>query len=364
MSDVTHNTTVPRRSGLELLYSGIWLLFLGFPLTTALLANVHLGWKILACAATAAFVALYLWLFWQLNGPGELRVVGRLRNRFIAVVLLLAALAALTVPASGPWASAFTPFLAAAIVFGSPLVPGIAVSVGVWFLPSAVAAQLSGTLWTLLGPGFGVAIIVFARLVEHNENRAQEAQTHLRLTAEREAIARDVHDVLGHTLTVLSIKAQLARRLVDRDVEAARRELDAIDDLARSSLTQIRSTVTRLRTASFAAELESARTALDAASIEADITADPDLPDRHDLFAWALREAVTNTVRHAGATRCRITATPGRLTLEDDGVGPGTSRGNGLTGLAERAHDAGARLTVRAGSGPAERPGTIVEVTR
>ncbi|GHD04057.1 sensor histidine kinase [Zhihengliuella salsuginis] len=353
----------PKRSLAGLFYAGVWLVFLGFPLSSAIVGPSGPLWTGVAIGATAAFVAVYLWLFWTLSAPGD--PVAHQGRRVVWGVVALSALAALAAPGAGAWVSAYTPFIAAALIFSLPLVPGIAAGTLVWLIPSAAAAQFSGTLWTLLGPGFGVAVIVFARLMEHNERRAQEAQHHLRIASEREEIARDVHDVLGHTLTVLSIKAQLARKLLDRDLDRARTELDAIDELARESLTQIRSTVTRLRTPSLADELESARTALRAAGITPDIDADPQLRDGSDLFAWAVREGVTNAVRHSSATTCRIEATATRLTISDDGAGCGGSGpGNGLTGLRERARDAGARLDVRPTHPDSPRPGTTLEVTR
>ncbi|WP_309082188.1 sensor histidine kinase [Zhihengliuella sp.] len=354
----------PKRPVAGIFYAAIWLLFLGFPVASALGGPAGPAWTTVALVAAIAFAAVYIWLFWVLSGE-DVGVAAN-RRRLMVGVLALAALAALATPAAGPWVAAFTPFIAAVLVFSLPLVPGLAAGILVWLVPSSVAAQFSGTLWTLLGPGFGVAVIVFARLMEHNERRARDAQNHLQVAAERNAIARDVHDVLGHSLTVLSIKAQLARRLLDLDVDRAREELDQIDALARESLGQIRSTVTRLRTPSLASELEAARTALEAAGIRADVVVDPEVrDDGGDLFAWAVREGVTNTVRHSGATHCRIDVRPATLTIADDGAGcGGAEHGNGLLGLRERARGVGARVEVRPTHPEDERPGTTLEVRR
>ncbi|MCO1338796.1 hypothetical protein BJH93_07825 [Kocuria polaris] len=353
----------PKRSLAGLFYASVWLVFLGTPLAAAIAGQAGPFWTSVSIAATLAFAAAYIWLFWTLSAPGD---PATHQNRRVRIgIVLLVVCAGLAAPGVGPWASVFTPFIAAALIFSLPLVPGITAGTLVWLIPSAVAAQFSGTLWTLLGPGFGVAVIVFARLMEHNERRAHEAQHHLRVISERAAIARDVHDVLGHTLTVLSIKAQLARRLVDRDLDAARAELDSIDELARESLTQIRSTVTGLRTPSLATEIAAARAALRAAGINPNIDVDPLLPDADNLFAWTLREGVTNTVRHSSAATCRITATAAKLTISDDGSGCGGAEpGNGLTGLRERARAAGARVEVRPTHPDGARPGTTLEVTR
>ncbi|WP_344880299.1 sensor histidine kinase [Zhihengliuella alba] len=363
---MTHMETPahPKRPLAGVFYAAIWLLFLGFPLVSALSGPAGPGWTTVAVVATVAFAAVYIWLFWVLSGADI--GVPPARRVLLVGTLLLAVLAGLATPAAGAWVSAFTPFLAAVLIFTLPLVPGLAAGGLVWLIPSAVATEFSGTLWTLLGPGFGVAVIVFARLMEHNEQRARDAQNHLQVAAERNAIARDVHDVLGHSLTVLSIKAQLARRLLDIDPDRAREELDQIDALARESLGQIRSTVTRLRTPSLASEVEAARTALAAAGIEADVVIGPDVrDDGGDLFAWAIREGVTNTVRHSGATRCRIEVRPGTLTIADDGAGfAGSEPGSGLRGLRERARAVGARVDLRPTHPDGDRPGSTLEVTR
>src|SRR5690606_543184 len=125
---------------------------------------------------------------------------------------------------------------------------------------------------------------------------------------ERERVARDVHDVLGHSLTVVSVKAELAERLVDVDPARARAELVEIQSLTREALAEIRATVSGLRVARLGDELVAARTALTGAGIEADLPENPDVVDpRHRIVvAWVLREAVTNVVRHSGATRCTV----------------------------------------------------------
>src|SRR5699024_7724126 len=115
--------------------------------------------------------------------------------------------------------------------------------------------------------------IVVSRLTEHYDARSRAAEEQLSQAEERDRIARDVHDVLGHSLTVLSIKAQVARRLMETEPQRAQAELDEIEQLARSSLSQVRTTVTRLRAPQLPEELEVARTALEAGGISADIQA-------------------------------------------------------------------------------------------
>ena len=136
-------------------------------------------------------------------------------------------------------------------------------------------------------------------------------------------MGRDVHDILGHSLTVVSMKVQLAQRLLTTDPQRAAQELDDVLVLTRDSLTDVRSTVGKLREPELSVQLVQARAALRSAGIT------PHLPDtvpsidpaRRSAFAWILREAVTNTVRHSAASSCRVTLTPTTLTVTDDGMG-------------------------------------------
>ncbi|GGM17337.1 hypothetical protein GCM10010102_11240 [Promicromonospora citrea] len=212
----------------------------------------------------------------------------------------------------------------------------------------------------------GVAVVAMLQGMERNRQlrRAQEEVAALAAARERERITRDMHDVLGHSLTVISVKAELAGRLLesaDRATSgpaAARRAADELADvqsLARSALADVRATIADERRASLAGELATARSALDAAGIDADLPGAVDVvpAGRRELFAWVLREGSTNVLRHAAARHVRITVSADALVVEDDGRGaggPGTT-GHGLTGLADRAREAGAVLE----AGP--RPG-------
>ncbi|MBB3051658.1 two-component system sensor histidine kinase DesK [Prauserella isguenensis] len=349
----------------RLLYAGVWLVFLAVPVTSAVTADVPGGLQVLAVAATACFAVLYLELFWQ-DVEGDEAPHGG--HRFAGRMAVLVVLAGLAVPAAGYTAVTYACFLTAALVFTLPLRSGLVGGVAVWVAACLLALPFAETPWPLFGTGLGVLFIVVIRLADHFEHRQLDAREELRHAAQRDAIARDVHDVLGHSLTVLSIRAQLARKMIDLDPERAREEIDRIDSLARESLGQVRSTVARLRTPLLASELETAREALAAAGITADVDVHTVEDGEAELFAWALREAVTNVVRHSGASTCRVSVRPGMLRVEDDGVGTcdGTAfaAGSGLRGLRERAATAGARLTVSARSDDHERPGTVLEVGR
>lgn len=187
--------------------------------------------------------------------------------------------------------------------------------------------------------------------VAHEEVRA------LATTAERERISRDLHDLLGHTLTLVAVKAELAARLVSRDSEAAEREMQAVAAAAREALSEVRTAVVGMKGASLAFEIDKARQALAAADIEAEISAltTDGYPAQEAVLAMALREGVTNVIRHAGAKRCDITLEPSAkaltLTIADNGPG-GSGRlveGSGLKGMRARLAAIGGALDIRSG---------------
>lgn len=206
-----------------------------------------------------------------------------------------------------------------------------------------------------------VAVFGFTQLVVRNRQlqAARDEVAVLAVERERERIARDMHDILGHSLTVISVKAELASRMFDVDAERARAEILEVQGLARAALADVRGMVSATRAVTLAGELAGARHAFDAAAVAAEVPGSVDeVPDAlREVFAWTVREGTTNVLRHAAATRVRITMTADTLTIDDDGpdgadaAGPaGPAGGNGLHGLAERARAAGAR--VETGRGP------------
>lgn len=164
-------------------------------------------------------------------------------------------------------------------------------------------------------------------------------------------MARDLHDILGHSLTVITVKAELAGRLMEVDPERARAEVADLERLSRSALGDVRRAVEGYREISLPGELARAREALASAGIE------PDLPhaldevpeDLQEVFAWTVREGVTNVIRHSGAGRCTILVDERSIMIRDDGDGKVdmSMNGNGLRGLRERAIAAGAQVVTR-----------------
>jgi two-component system sensor histidine kinase DesK len=189
----------------------------------------------------------------------------------------------------------------------------------------------------------GLGLMAVFGLVRANSElrEAREELARMAVTAERERMARDLHDVLGHSLTTITVKAGLARRLLESGEDArAVAEVADVERLGRQALAEVRSTVAANRVASLARELAGAREALRAAEIVADlpVAVDDVPPERQQAFAHVVREGVTNVIRHSGASTCSVRLTAESVEVRDDGVGSpaGTPRGNGLSGLAER----------------------------
>ncbi|MYV39825.1 sensor histidine kinase [Streptomyces sp. SID1328] len=195
---------------------------------------------------------------------------------------------------------------------------------------------------------------------------AREELARRAVEKERLRFSRDLHDLLGHTLSVIVVKSEAARRLAGRDLDAALAQIGDIESVGRQALTEIREAVTGYREGSLATELTRARSALAAASVEPVVrqSGAPLAPQTEALLGWVVREAVTNVVRHSRATRCEITVESAgervRLTVTDNGTPTAApapdGTGTGLTGLTERLTTAGGSLT----AGPAPAGGFTV----
>ena len=179
--------------------------------------------------------------------------------------------------------------------------------------------------------------------------------------AERERIGRDLHDLLGHTLSLITLKSELAMKLFDRDPLAARREIVDVERVARDALGQVRRAVSGIRTAGLAAELASARLLLESSDVRLEYDLGiASLPvEIETVFALTLREAITNAQRHARAHRVRVHVAlepeEAHLVIADDGIGGVVVPGNGLTGMRERLQMLGGRLDVESTRGKGTR---------
>lgn len=331
-------------------FASIWLVFLIYPIVSTIEAEVATAWKVASFACILAFAVSNVlgYSIWA--------------NRAWLAVGLMIVFALATVPIIGVEALAFTPYLGmlSALQLPDP-----------WWKRATVVMVLLPLL-SLTGPDWFPAwfflmvwpIMLGGVLLRVFGDRAQEAtqtRSRLALVAERERVARDVHDVLGHSLTALSIKAELASRLIEVDPARAKAELESIQEIARQALGEVRATVGGLRAANLEAELAAAPLVLADAGISTNVVGDvTDTDPRHRaLLAWVLRESVTNVVRHAHATTVSVELTPTGLVVADDGAGfeaTGAREGNGLRGMRERVSAAGGTLEI---SGA---PGTRLQV--
>jgi two-component system sensor histidine kinase DesK len=235
--------------------------------------------------------------------------------------------------------------------------------VAAFILASVVAAAAIGIPWHFIAMlAVFEFMVVFGKmsglaLAEKNRAllRAQEEVRLLAQTAERERIARDLHDLLGRTLTLIALKSDLAARLAAGDAGAAAREMREVGDTARDGLAQVRSAVAGMSSAGLAHEIQASRDALGAAGIACEVEGgEIDIPaDTGAVLAMALREGVTNVIRHAGAKSCRISilrdGAEVKLLVSDDGQAGHFREGAGLRGMRARLSAAGGRLRIRAG---------------
>jgi two-component system sensor histidine kinase DesK len=258
----------------------------------------------------------------------------------------------------------FSTYLCVAYITLLPLRRGIALSLAlcaaVTFLPQYVSSwDVSGQQWSIGVPALLVSIAMIGiRLNASNVVELFRARAEVeRLAADQERlrIARDLHDLLGHALTTVIVKADLAARLAPLDADRAAQEMREVAALARQGLSDVRTVVTGYREISLLGEIATAREVLRAAGIEARLpVTDEDVPAQYrELFAWVLREGITNAVRHSRAGHVRVTLDGRSIEVVDDGRGPAPDasspsekEGNGLRGLRERADAAGARVIV------------------
>ena len=250
-----------------------------------------------------------------------------------------------------------------AVVVSYALAPGVLAAVSVATCGVAVVAGsdvglavLMGFVALLSGLGTWATQRLADTTAELARTRHQLAEA--AVAAERLRFSRDLHDLLGHTLSVVVVKAEVVRRLAETDPRAAAAHGADIEQLGRSALAEVRRAVAGYREGGLADELSRAASALRAAGVRADIAPAPAglMPGVQSVLGWVVREGTTNVVRHAEAHRCRIAVetegSTARVVVEDDGRGArGPVDGSGLRGLSERLREVSGTLTVH-GDGP------------
>jgi two-component system sensor histidine kinase DesK len=340
------------------LWAGIWLVYLFGPLDRAWhLADPTHKW--LGVAVILAFAGCFIGSFFVL--PPMQR--GSIRHGTAIGIAFVVTAAALATTVTVLLDDSSLPLFVYVGVMSLFLLPGRwgLATVGGLVVGTAVAQRVVpgwkpdySVQFSILVSGFAMWGVLQIILRNRELAAAREEITRLAIAEERNRFARDLHDILGHSLTVVSVKAELASRLVRRDPDRAAVEIADVQRLAREALTEVRSAVAGYRDVTLAGELANARSALSAAGIDADLpNAIDDVPhDHRELFGWVIREGVTNVVRHSGASRCRVRVTPSEVEVSDDGQ-PSTleaASGHGLAGLRERAEAAGGSLSVQRSS--------------
>lgn len=336
------------------LASGIWLLFLIFPLVAAWnLADVWA--RIAAIAAILGFAAVYLAVLSRSNIYQDNAPKGY-RREFIAAFTAEIVLVAVTIALLGESGLTLVVFLIplAIFLFEWPfgLILGAVIVISCFVAPWLAFGDTSLVAFGVIAVGVYVSCFLSQFFTERSAQE-RELASRIAILDERERVSRDVHDVLGHSLTLISVKSELATRLLERDPEAARAELSDITELSRNAIHEVRQTVSGLRVRQLSEELDSVRGAAEHAGLTLRVHGDTtDVDPRHRIvFAWALREAVTNVLRHAGATRIDVTFESDSISIADNGRGfdPDSESGNGLVGLRQRVADAGGTLNIESG---------------
>jgi two-component system, NarL family, sensor histidine kinase DesK len=336
-------------------FAAAWLLVLAvvvWSLPGTNLSPARLG----GSAVCLALIALpYLWLTLR-HAPGVADLTAETPGRRPepAAVGALAAMAAsvfiftFIAPGQETWWLMMYPIIAAGLAL-APVVAAaaMAVLIAVGFLAAWLTDGRIDAMF-LLQITFGGSAVAFRHLTATvaQLRRAREELARAAVNEERLRFARDLHDLLGHSLSTIVLKSELAGRLVPRAPGRAAAEIADVERTARDALQQVRAAVAGYRRPSLVSELAAARELLAAAGIDARIDSSPTaLPPAADgLLGWAVREGVTNVVRHSRARSCtiRLVGRDGRATAEivDDGSGSGAAGsegGCGLAGLIERA---------------------------
>jgi two-component system sensor histidine kinase DesK len=330
----------------------IWLIFLGFWFLDPYLNHAPLHKWLWLILVVVLFIPLYLFSH---SGPRRFRWVGVLGMFVLAMVYVPFNPTAwgifIYIAVSIPEVSESTNTVIALLLLQSG-----AIALESWLL------HLSAWVWALAIPFALLWGMNRLRMKQKHKGDAKLRMAHeeieqLAKTAERERIARDMHDVLGHSLSLIVLKSELAGRLLDSQPSRAALEIAEIETAARQALAEVRKTITGYRSEGFASELTRAAQVLKTAGVRLNKPAKaPYLTPRHEAtLSLVLREAITNIVRHADASECSIEVSTGqdhtRLVIADDGRGDIRQEGNGLRGMRERVQELGGSLSLESSRG-------------
>jgi two-component system, NarL family, sensor histidine kinase DesK len=337
----------------------LWVAYLGCFFIQPVAAHVSLKIWLLDLLGAAVFLILYFGLF------------AIQRPRALVHVAGMVLLGLLFQPINNGactffiFAAAMLPFcvqtqLAAALGLGSI---GVIAGIQAWFLHLDPWITFFSTAFPIM-IGAGNTFFAERNRMNHKLRKANEEIEHLAKVAERERIARDLHDVLGHTLSVITLKSELAGKLIERDPPRAQKEIREVEEISRQALSDVRDAIRGYRAKGLMAELAQAKCTLETAgvSVQCDAATTMKLPAMQEsVLSLAVREGVTNVVRHAQARTCRLHLEQQdgscRLEIQDDGRGFATVEGNGLRGMRERVEMLGGTLERM------NRSGTMLVIT-
>jgi len=320
----------------------VWLVYLVFYLWGPIAGHAGGRTWAITLAGLAVFLGFYFGVFYTKHPWNRLCIAG------------MVVLGVLYAPSNGG-AAAFFIYAASFIPFamGSELT-AIALILLIAGMAAAEAWLLhisNGFLFpaVFLTTFIGAGNVYFAQRNRHIEKLrlANDEIEHLAKLAERERIARDLHDVLGHTLTLIALKSELAGKLIERDAGQAKEEIHQVEQAARSALAEVRQAILGYRAKGLPDEFNRARATLETAGVKVQVESPRlQLPASHEsVLSLVLREAVTNIVRHAGAQNCllRLERSNSHFLLEvrDDGRGGPQLEGHGLRGMRERVEELG-----------------------
>ncbi len=328
----------------------LYLLYLAFLFISPVIRNTAFDWT-LTLGSLVVFLPMYFRNYWVQGTEAVLLSTGMTVLGFALFPFNWGATAYMIFGAAA-FAFAMRPARAAAAIAAI----AIGVCIETWSLGLPMWAWLPGVTGSL---AIGFSNIHFAQRLRHEAalQRAEEQIEEMAKVAERERIARDLHDLLGHTLSVIVMKSELASKLADRDPVRAIQEIRDVERVSRETLTEVRRAVEGYRQHGLAGEMRNAGTALRAAGVafEADMAPLTLSPRQETALALALRESITNVVRHARATRCRVSlqAESGKIVfiVQDNGRGGAPLEGNGLSGMRARVAEAGGLIVIDGADG-------------
>ncbi len=325
----------------------LWVVYLGFFFVQPIMDHVSLKMWLLDGLGALIFLFLYFGLFVLANPRALAHIAGMvllgllyqpINNGGCTFFIFAAAMLPFCVESQ---AAAFAGLLA---IGGIGAIEGLFLHINGWQL-----------FYSALFPviiGAGNTFFAERNRMNRRLRKANEEIEHLAKVAERERIARDLHDVLGHTLSVITLKSELAGKLIDRDPQRAGKEIREVEEISRQALSDVRDAIRGYRSKGLVAELAQAKCTLETAgvAVRCDASTMVKIPAvQEGMLTMAVREAVTNVVRHAQARTCtlRLEQDNGscRLEIEDDGRGGFQNEGNGLRGMRERVEMLGGTLT-------------------